>query len=103
MSYAVGELWLIAGQSNIAYSLGDLQRKKIRPFSRRASSWLSSTSRHPQLRLFQVQLPGLAPRLALRLAPQLAFWLLVPNFENQRLLDALSVWKFGPKFGLKVR
>lgn len=55
--HAVGELWLVAGQSNIAYSLGDLQRKARAPFNQRVGDWLSSTSSHPRLRLFQVKPP----------------------------------------------
>lgn len=64
---AVGELWLIAGQSNVDISLGDLQRKARPPFSQRAGEFLSTTSKFPQIRLFKVPKAASAkPRNTLR-------------------------------------
>lgn len=52
---AVGELWLISGQSNVALSLGDLQQFAVSPFNQHAGSWISEASRYSKLRLFKVR------------------------------------------------
>lgn len=51
---AVGELWLISGQSNLVWSLSQIEQTSAAPYKQQAMAALASAPNNPLLRLFQV-------------------------------------------------